>query len=303
MSRPFPYGAPPFAALAPCLGELQPPWPAARPGAGGPDAQAVSGVAALADELGLKTCNGHPLRFVLPQEDGLGYEARIAARGEVETRSENWHDFFNALVWCAFPHSKAALSGRHQAALEGGAAAARGLERDAMTHFDECGALVLSTEPDLLELIRDFRWKELFWERRAALAGSLRCVIFGHATYEQLLSPFRGLTAKAVLYEASAAELAAIDAGQLAGLDARLAAELVAGRYGSPRELQPLPLLGLPGMTPDNENPAYYDDTWQFRPGRRGASTYNGEVKLARQPLGTLGCREESPGSAEQDAG
>lgn len=303
MSRPFPYGAPPFAALAPWLGKLQPPWPAAQPGAGGPDSQAVAGVAALAAELGLVTCNGHALRFVLPQEDGLGYEARIAARGEVETRAENWHDFFNALVWCAFPRSKAALSGRHQAMLTGATGAGRGLERDAMTHFDECGAVVLSTRPDLLDLIREFRWKELFWERRTDLAASLRCVIFGHATYEQLLAPFRGLTAKAVLYEVSAAELAAIDAGQLAGLDARLAAELAAGCYASPRELQPLPLLGLPGMTPENETAAYYDDTWQFRSGRRAASTYNGAVKLARQPLGTLGCREESPGSAEQDAG
>ncbi|HLO65211.1 MAG TPA: DUF3025 domain-containing protein, partial [Azonexus sp.] len=38
-----------------------------------------------------------------------------------------------------------------------------------------------------------------------------------------------------------------------------------------PHDFQPLPLLGIPGVTPENENPAYYDDTWQFRPGRRAA--------------------------------
>lgn len=303
MSRPAPYAAPLFAPLAPWLGGLPFPWPPAPAGAGGPDGQALAGVSDLAAALQLQTRNGHPLRFVPPQDDGLGYEARIAARGEVETRPDNWHDFFNALVWCAFPRSKAALSGRHQAVLAQSAAPARGLERDAMTHFDECGALVLSTEPELLDLIRQFRWKELFWGHRAELAGSLRCVIFGHATYEQLLAPFRGLTAKAVLYEASVGDLAAIDAGCLTGLDARLAADLDAGYYQAPRELQPLPLLGLPGMTPDNEFAAYYDDTRQFRPGRRGASPYNGGVKLARQPLGTFGCREESPGSVERDAG
>ena len=45
--------------------------------------------------------------------------------------------------------------------------------------------------------------------------------------------------------------------------------DLAAGHHGRPRELQPLPLLGLPGVTRDNENPDYYADTWQFRPGRR----------------------------------
>jgi len=32
-----------------------------------------------------------------------------------------------------------------------------------------------------------------------------------------------------------------------------------------------LPLLGIPGVTPENADPAYYDDTWQFRPGRRAS--------------------------------
>jgi hypothetical protein len=47
---------------------------------------------------------------------------------------------------------------------------------------------------------------------------------------------------------------------------------LKSGQYARPRDFQPLPLLGIPGVTPDSEDPAYYDDTWQFRPGRRGAA-------------------------------
>ncbi|MDQ5905211.1 MAG: hypothetical protein QG672_2805, partial [Pseudomonadota bacterium] len=58
-------------------------------------------------------------------------------------------------------------------------------------------------------------------------------------------------------------------ATQLAEIDAQLAADFAAGRHGDPRSLQPLPLLGLPGVAPENEAPTYYDDTWQFRPGRR----------------------------------
>jgi len=271
VSFPAPYANPLFQPLAPWLERLDPPWPAA------PDAAALAGLSRLAGDLGLCSATGCPLSFAPPQDDGLGYEARIGHNGQVETRPDNWHDFFNALVWCAFPRSKQAINGRHLQVLaatpgdgsphaQGGP---RGDARDAMTHFDECGALVLSTDPSLLQLLQDFAWKPLFLERRADLATALRVVIFGHATYESLLRPFRGLTAKAVLYEVTPAELASVDRSDLAALDGRLAGELAAGRHGVPRELQPLPLLGLPGVTPDNEDPLYYDDTWQFRPGRR----------------------------------
>mgnify|MGYP002149479468 CR=1 FL=1 len=50
-----------------------------------------------------------------------------------------------------------------------------------------------------------------------------------------------------------------------------LAADLAAGRYARPRELHPVPLLGIPGVTRASEAPEYYLDTWQFRPGRRSS--------------------------------
>lgn len=242
------------------------PWLAHLPPS--PDAAAV---ARLAEARGLRTESGQPLRFVPPRDDGLGYERRIWERGEVETRPDNWHDFFNALIWLAFPRAKAALNARHLRAM-GAEDAPRGQVRDAMTHFDECGLVVVSENPLLLDLMRAFRWKELFWEQRAALQRDMRFIVFGHATCEQLLAPFRGLTAKAVLYQVASDWLALPAAEQLAAIDARLALELAAGRYAAPRDLQPVPLLGLPGMTPDNEWPEYYDDTWQFRPGRRPAA-------------------------------
>lgn len=236
-----------------------------------PPSPDTAAVALLAAASSLRTESGQALRFVSPQDDGLGYERRIWERGEVETRPDNWHDFFNTLIWLAFPRAKAALNARHLRAM-GAEDAPRGQVRDAMTHFDECGLVVVSDNPLLLELVRAFRWKELFWERRADLQRDMRFFVFGHATCEQLLAPFRGLTAKAVLYEVAADWLALTAAEQLAAIDARLAAELAAGQHAVPRDLQPVPLLGLPGMTPDNERPEYYDDTWQFRPGRRQAA-------------------------------
>ncbi len=218
----------------------------------------------------VSTQSGQRLRFIPPADDGVGYEARIWTRGEVETRADSWHDFFNGLVWLTFPRAKAALNARHAIDLatqpEG-----RGRARDAMTHFDECGIVVVSSDASLLDLIRNFQWRALFWERRTDLGNSLRCFLFGHATYEQLLQPFRGLTAKAVLYEVSEDWLCRPLPEQLRDLDLRLAGQLAAGAYADPRDLHPLPLMGFPGVTPDNECADYYDDTWQFRSGRRTA--------------------------------
>ena len=255
MSPPDSLASPLFAPLRPWLAQL----PA------GPDTRAV---AELAERFPIRTENGRQVRFVPPQADGLAYECRIWESGEVETRPDNWHDYFNALVWLSFPRTKIAISARHVEAMTP-AGAARGTVRDALTHFDECGIVVLSDNPELLDLLRGFQWKALFVERRADVIASMRFVIFGHATYEALLAPFRGLTAKAVLYDVAADWMQLPLAAQLDQLDARLAGDLAGGRYRRPGDFQPLPLLGIPGVTPENEQPAYYDDTWQFRPGRR----------------------------------
>ncbi|MCC7081088.1 MAG: DUF3025 domain-containing protein [Burkholderiales bacterium] len=36
--------------------------------------------------------------------------------------------------------------------------------------------------------------------------------------------------------------------------------------YPRPKALLALPLLGIPGVCAENEDPAYYDDSVQFRP-------------------------------------
>jgi hypothetical protein len=252
------YASPLFDPLRPWLDRL-------------PQAPDASAVADLSEQFPIHVANGQRIRFVPPRADGLVYECRIWESGEVETRPDNWHDFFNALVWLSFPQTKTAISAAHVRAMQA-PGEARGTARDVLTHFDECGIVVLSSQPDLLALLRAFRWKELFVERRAEMVRSMRFVIFGHSTYEQMLRPFRGLTAKAVLYEVDEAWLLMDGLAQRAAVDTLLAADLTSGRYVRPRDFQPLPLLGIPGVTPDNEDPAYYDDTWQFRPGRRATA-------------------------------
>lgn len=237
------------------------PWLEGWPGL--PDTRKLAEWVAAA---GLQTRSGQRLSLQLPQADGRGYEERIWRSGQVETRPDNWHDYFNGLVWLAFPGAKTALNARHWASREPGQ---RGAARDAMTHLDECGVLVASSCPDLLELIRNFQWKRLFWEERQRLRQHMAFHVFGHATYENLLRPYRGLTGKAVLYQVPEAWHRLPLAERRAELDRRLAADIDAGCYRQPRELHPLPLLGIPGLVDENSDAAYYDDTWQFRSGRR----------------------------------
>ncbi len=251
------YASPLFQPLRPWLERLPP----------GPDTRAV---AALAEQFPILTANGKAVRFVPPRPDGLAYECRIWESGEVETRPDNWHDYFNALVWLSFPQTKVALSAAHVQAMQA-PGEARTTRRDALTHFDECGMVVLSSQPDLLALLSGFRWRELFVERREDVIRAMRFIVFGHATYEQLLKPFRGLTAKAILHTVDESWLHLPPVELVAAVDRILPSILQNGAYLRPRDFQPLPLLGIPGVTQENEDPAYYDDTWQFRPGRRAA--------------------------------
>ena len=60
----------------------------------GGDAEAV---AELAKNFPIHTANGRRVSFIPPPQDGLIYECRIWESGEVATRLDNWHDFFNAV--------------------------------------------------------------------------------------------------------------------------------------------------------------------------------------------------------------
>lgn len=236
-----------------------------------PDAPNSASLTALIEQDPVCLADGRPIRFVPPQTDGMVYECRVWELGEVETRVDNWHDFFNALVWCRFPASKRAITAAHVAAMQQ-PGEKRSLRRDALTHFDECGIVVLSSDPALLDLLRGFQWQALFVEHRQAVIERMRFVVFGHATYEALRAPFRGLTAKAILLPVSEAFLRQTADSLLTAVDAQLARIIASESYTRPRDFQPLPLLGIPGVTPENEDPAYYTDTFQFRPGRRQAS-------------------------------
>ena len=222
---------------------------------------------------GLRVASGAALSFVPPRAAADSarryYELHIAATGEVETRPRNWHDLFNALVWITFPRAKARINAQHVAMLEAGGeheARSRSPRRDALTLFDEGGVAVASSSPELLRLIVDFRWKELFWTRREELARHVAFAGFGHGMYEQSLAPFIGMVAKTVFLPVEAGFALLAPAERLARIDAMLDAHFAdPARFASPRLMAPMPVLGVPGWHASTAREDFYDDPVHFR--------------------------------------
>lgn len=229
---------------------------------------------ALAAERGIVSGSGTPLRFVVPGASGMSYEERAYWLGEVETRPGNWHDCFNALAWLTYPLTKAALNARHHESLQEHREVSpgrRGPLRDALTQFDECGVAVLSPSLELWKGICAHRWKDVFWTQRTVAMNSLRVFVFGHATFDTLRTPRIGLCGKALFLHVDGDWFAQPLNAQCADVDRRLAQRFTGDlqAFLKPKDFRPLPLMGIPGVTPDNEFPAYYDDTRQFRPLQR----------------------------------
>lgn len=193
-----------------------------------------------------------PVRFVDHAElpDGEPYEAFIARTGTVPTR-DNPHDLLNGIVWLAYPATKRRLNLLQADAIaRAGIAGSRGDVRDALTLFDENGA-VLCAPATFVDALRARDWHALFVTQRE-LWQSAQLVLFGHALLEKLAQPRKAITAHVWIAETS---------------DASLAATFVAERL-TPRALLPLPVLGVPGWWPANEDPAFYADAAVFRPPR-----------------------------------
>ena len=206
-----------------------------------------------------------PVRFVAASAlpPGEAYERFVFERGACPTRG-NLHDFFNGLCWLGLPATKRRLNELQAAQIErAGAGAVRGAVRDAITIFDENGA-VLAAPPALWRALLAREWRRLFVELRP-LWGEARLTIVGHALLEQLAQPRKDLTAHVLALPAPA--------GAVAELDRWLGGQLTSERLAA-KPFTPLPVLGVPGWCTGNENFSFYDDSFVFRaPGARKPTT------------------------------
>lgn len=222
---------------------------------------------------------GFPLRFVAQETGRQGFESQYEPRcyltGEVQTRADNWHDLFNALVWLTFPKAKAAINARHYQALihaDEAVESQRGKVRDMATLLDESGVIVVSSNAGLTELLCNFQWKELFWKNREQVCKEMGFYIFGHGLHEKALRPYIGMTGQGLVLQVPKEFFSWPLPGQTKFLDENLAEYLNNPRHCiSTRELHPVPLLGIPGWASENNREAYYDNTAYFRSGRMHA--------------------------------
>jgi hypothetical protein len=194
------------------------------------------------------------------------YESRIYLKGELQTRLENWHDYFNAMCWLQFPKTKAALNALHyECSQTRKVGTNRGPIENAITLFDECGAIIVADDDSLLDLIRNHRWKELFWENRGQFGGRIQCYVCGHAMFEKALTPYLGMTAHAVLMKQGGDFFQMDYLAQLDEVDRRVSDSWLNKQIKSPKDLQPFPLLGMPGWWVEEQDEEFYSNKDYFR--------------------------------------
>lgn len=214
---------------------------------------------------------GAPVVRFTPQDDAAlraagGYDFFIRETGAVPSRPGSWHDLFNALVWLHYPELKLRI---HRLQLEDFASRREPKQRtalgDAATLLDEGGLIVLASDPTLLRLIEECAWLELFYERRGAFGRQLQVLVVGHALLHALLRPFIGLVGQAWLV--SAPEAALGDPRRARRFADAYAEQHLAAEVRRPKDLRPLPLLGIPGYQ-DNDSADFYRNLPAYFRGR-----------------------------------
>jgi hypothetical protein len=237
----------------------------------------------------ITNASGQPIRFVpqhrKPRAFEEGFEQSAYLRGEVLVRPKNWHDLINALVWMRFPKTKAALNARHFTVLKCNKGQGRSSEGDALTIFDESGVIIISRDEDVVGRLSGHRWVDLFWRHREQFIGDVHVVLFGHGLLEKSMTPFVGLTGKAVVVSLPKGSKC-FAAGFDHDIDAL--AEILVRRTDlmtSGRGFFSLPVLGVPGWWAENERLDFYQNQQYFRPQKNNpdnASLLRNKIAVAQ---------------------
>ncbi|GGA82305.1 hypothetical protein GCM10011369_25350 [Neiella marina] len=197
-------------------------------------------------------------------QTGLSYESYVADFNAVPTRN-NWHDFFNAVIWSQFPLSKQVMNQLHVTDISR-YGKRRTKRRDALTLLDECGVLLLCSDSKWSDALAAHQWHDLFWHWRSGWGQSIVPLVIGHALYEQAFTPHIGWCGKALVLNVDQAFSSLTKTQQYAEADRLLAAKLPT--LESPRQLKPLPILGVPGWHQEPVEASFFDNQSYFRPKR-----------------------------------
>jgi hypothetical protein len=105
------------------------------------------------------------------------------------------------------------------------------------------------------------------FERRALFGRAAQVWLFGHALMEKLVAPRKAITAHTRVVYADAGYFALAPVAQREWIDRHLAA-MLANEELATAGFTPLPVLGVPGWWPGQEE-AFYADASVFRPKRQ----------------------------------
>lgn len=218
----------------------------------------------------LNQCLTTPVHFVSQSSlpSGMAYEQFIFDTRQCPTR-DGLHDFFNALLWDQFPRTKARLNQlQAEQIFELGSVTQRGAVRDALTVFDENGALFVAPL-QLWDALIAMDWQRLFVTLRP-LWQQAWLIPFGHALLEKLVQPRKPITAHVYLAQFATENIAVNTINTLATshsqkiLDGWVAADLSTEKFAT-KPFAPLPVLGVPNWWRANEDPDFYKDDTVFR--------------------------------------
>lgn len=206
----------------------------------------------------------------------MAYEQFISESGRIPTR-DNLHDFFNALIWLAYPLVKRQLNAlqateiaRQQDLGIAGSTQVRGTKRDAATLLDENAAVVVVRDNAdgklIADRLRHHQWIDVFLRSRTSFCKDCTVLLFGHALIEKLVVPYKAITAHSIILYADDSFFALTNNQQTVWVDTMLSARiqeepLVATLF------TPLPVMGVPDWHKAQGLPFYADEK-VFRPKR-----------------------------------
>jgi len=226
----------------------------------------------FSDEFIKRNIQSHNGNLIQPVPQGYTpekfddyYESRIYLKGELQTRLENWHDFFNATAWLQFPKIKSALNALHyETSVNREPGTNRSPLENAIALFDECGAIIVADDEKYLEMIRNHQWKEIFFDLKDAWSKKIQCYVFGHAMHEKSLTPYIGMTTHSVLLTKEKEFFTKTLTEQLTELDSQVSDIWLNKEIEKTRDMQPVPLLGIPSWHSE-QTETFYNNKEYFR--------------------------------------
>ena len=169
------------------------------------------------------------------------------------------------LVWMSFPQTKASLNKAQCRDFLSLKSKQRSNKQNLLAHFDEDGVIVLYSCAGVAEAICHHAWQALFLGDCGCYGKNWQVWGFGHGLMEKCLTPYIGLTGKAILVKIDTDFFDMNQDEQRQYVDAFLA-NAVTHRveFVQNYRLQPIPILGIKGWYA-KQDIDFYRNTHYFR--------------------------------------